>query len=74
LPPVPGYKILDMLIGIAKGKRLDNVSIPLRDVPSKFSLQLHLVGELTSGFVTRRGTFNLETGKSRTSFDRVGFS
>ena len=69
LPPGLGYKILDMLIGIAKGKRLDNVSSPLRNVPSKFALQLHLVGELISGFVTRRGTFNLGTlERNRTCF------
>ena len=67
LPPVSGYKILDMLIGIAKGKRLDNISIPLKEVRSKAAMQLHLVGELISGFVTRKGTFNLGTLKgSRT--------
>jgi hypothetical protein len=32
-----------------EGKRLDNVSIPLRNVPSKFALQLQLVGKLISG-------------------------
>ena len=47
-------KILDMLIGIGKGKRLDNISVPLKDVPSKVAMQLHLVGELITGFVTRR--------------------
>ena len=46
LPPVSGYKILDMLIGIRKGKRLDNNSVPLKDVPSKVAMHLYLVGNL----------------------------
>ena len=46
-----------------EGKRLDNVSIPLRNVPSNFELQLQLVGKLKSEFVARRETFNLGTLK-----------
>jgi hypothetical protein len=41
--------------------RLDDVSIPFKNVPSKFTLQLQLVGKLISGFVTSSGTFNFET-------------
>ena len=41
--------------------RLDDVSIPFRNVPSKFTLQLQLVGKLISGFVTSSGTFNFGT-------------
>jgi hypothetical protein len=33
LLPGLGYKILDMLIGISQEKRLDNVSVPLKNVP-----------------------------------------
>lgn len=40
---------------------LDDVSIPFKNVPSKFTLQLQLVGKLISGFVTSSGTFNFET-------------
>jgi len=32
-------------------------------LPSKFALQLRLVGKLMSGFVVRRATFNLGTLK-----------
>jgi len=41
--------------------RLDDLSIPFKNVPSKFTLQLQLVGKLISGSVTGSGTFNFET-------------
>jgi hypothetical protein len=41
--------------------RLDNVSVPFKNEPSKFTLQLQLVGKLISGFVTGSGTFNFES-------------
>ena len=41
--------------------RLDDVSIPFKNGPSKFTLQLQLVGKLISGFVTSSGTFNFGT-------------
>jgi hypothetical protein len=40
---------------------LDDVSVPFKNVPSKFALQLQLVGKLISGFVTGSGTFNFGT-------------
>ncbi len=46
-----------------EGKRLYNVSIPLRNVPSNFELQLQLVGKLKSGFVARMGHSILEHWK-----------
>jgi len=41
--------------------RLDDVCIPFKNGPSKFTLQLQLAGKLISGFVTSSGTFNFET-------------
>jgi Domain of Unknown Function (DUF748) len=40
---------------------LDDVSLPFKNGPSKFTLQLQLVGKLISGFVTSSGTFNFGT-------------
>ena len=37
---------------------LDDASIPFKNGPSKFTLQLQLVGKLISGFVASSGTFN----------------
>ena len=41
--------------------RLDDFSIPFKNVPSKFTLQLQLVGKLISGSVTSSGTFYFGT-------------
>jgi Domain of Unknown Function (DUF748) len=40
---------------------LDDLSVPFKNVPSKFALQVQLVGKLISGFVTGSGTFNFGT-------------
>jgi hypothetical protein len=41
--------------------RLDDVSLPFKNGPSKFTLQLQLAGKLISGFVTSSGIFNFGT-------------
>jgi hypothetical protein len=41
--------------------RLDDISLPFKNGPSKFTIQLQLVGKLISGFVTTSGTFNFGT-------------
>ncbi len=40
---------------------LEDFSIPFKNSPSKFTLQLQLVGKLISGFMTSSGTFNFGT-------------
>ncbi|MFH0811943.1 MAG: DUF748 domain-containing protein, partial [Pseudomonadota bacterium] len=49
--------------------RLDDVSIPFKNGPSKFALQVHLVGKLISGFVTSSGTFNFGTRGMNVKFE-----
>ena len=58
---------------------LEDFSIPFKNSPSKFTLQLQLVGKLISGFMTSSGTFNFGTlginvkfeGQNLTLLDRV---
>ena len=49
--------------------RLDDVSIPFKNVPSKFTLQLQLAGKLISGVVTSSGTINLGTQGVNVKFE-----
>ena len=48
---------------------LDDFSIPFKNVPSKFALQLQLGGKLISGFVISSGTFNFGTLGANVKFE-----
>jgi hypothetical protein len=61
LLPGLGYKIPDIPIEIARRSARTMFPSPQENVLSKFALQFQLVGRLISGFVVRRGTFNLGT-------------
>jgi hypothetical protein len=49
--------------------RLDDLSFPFKNVPSKFTLQLQLAGKLISGVVTSSGTINLGTQGINVKFE-----